>query len=70
MKLKEIGWDAVDGIDPSQVKDQFKAFVTVVINFRVAYIFGKFLSICRTGYFSTMDNFHAVSCAFSPSYSY
>jgi hypothetical protein len=43
MTLKEIGWDAVDRIHLSQVRDQLKAFVTVVINFRVAYIFGEIL---------------------------
>jgi hypothetical protein len=35
MDLREIGWDGVDWIDMAQVRDQRRALVNTVLNFRV-----------------------------------
>jgi hypothetical protein len=33
--LREIGWDGVDWIDLAEDRDQWRALVNTVINFRV-----------------------------------
>jgi hypothetical protein len=33
--LREIGWDGMDWIDLAQVRDQWRALVNTVMNFRV-----------------------------------
>jgi hypothetical protein len=35
MNLREIGWDGMDWIDLAQDKDQLRAVVNTVMNFRV-----------------------------------
>jgi hypothetical protein len=35
MNLKETGWDGMDWIDLAQDRDQWRAFVKTVTNFRV-----------------------------------
>jgi hypothetical protein len=35
MDLREIGWDGVDWIDLAQDRDQWRAVVNTVMNFRV-----------------------------------
>jgi hypothetical protein len=35
MGLREIGWDIMDWIDLAQDRDQWKALVNTVMNFRV-----------------------------------
>jgi hypothetical protein len=35
MDLREIGWSGIDWIDLAQDKDQWKAVVNMVMNFRV-----------------------------------
>jgi hypothetical protein len=35
MDLKELGWDGMDWIDPVQDRDQWRALVNMVLNFRV-----------------------------------
>jgi hypothetical protein len=35
MDIREIGWKAVDWIDLAQDRDQWRALVNVVINFRL-----------------------------------
>jgi hypothetical protein len=52
MNLREIGWDGMDCIDLAQGRDQWRALLNVVMNFRVPSNAGKFLSSCVTGSFS------------------
>jgi hypothetical protein len=35
MDLREIGWDGIDWIDLTQDRDQWRAFVSAVMNLRV-----------------------------------
>jgi hypothetical protein len=35
MDLREIGWDGVDWINLAQDRDQWRALVNMVMNFRV-----------------------------------
>jgi hypothetical protein len=51
MDLREIGWGGMDWIDLTQYRDQWRALVNTVMNLRVPYNFGKFLSSCPTGGF-------------------
>jgi hypothetical protein len=61
MDLREIGWDSMDWIDPAQDRDQWRARVGRVMNLRVPYNVGKFLSTCMTGSFSRRPQLHGVS---------
>jgi hypothetical protein len=42
--IREIGWDGVDWIDMAQDRDQWRALVNTLLNLRVPYNAGKFLS--------------------------
>jgi hypothetical protein len=44
MDLGEIGWGVMDCIDLAQDRDQWRALVNTVMNLRVSYNVGKFLS--------------------------
>jgi hypothetical protein len=44
--LREIGWDGVDWIDMAQNRDKWRALVNTILNLRVPYNAGKFLSGC------------------------
>jgi hypothetical protein len=35
MDLRDVGWDGVDWIDMAQDRDQWRAFVNMVLNLRV-----------------------------------
>jgi hypothetical protein len=52
MNLREIGWDIMDWIDLAQERDQWRALVNTVMNFRVPKNVGKFLRCCATGLLS------------------
>jgi hypothetical protein len=41
MDLREIGWDGVDWIDRAQDRDQWRAFVNVVLNLRFHKMLGS-----------------------------
>jgi hypothetical protein len=45
MDLREIGWGFMDSIIQAQARDQWRALVNMVMNLRVLYNIGKFLSI-------------------------
>jgi hypothetical protein len=49
--LREIGWDGMGWIYLAQDKDWWKAVVNTVMNLRVPYNAGNFLSDCITGGF-------------------
>jgi hypothetical protein len=61
MDLREIGYGGMYWIDLVQDKDQWKALASTVMHLRLPYIFGKFLSGCRTGGFSRRAQIHEVS---------
>jgi hypothetical protein len=50
--LRERGWDGMDWIDLAQDRDQWRVLVNTVMNLRVPYKAGKFLSSCIIGGFS------------------
>jgi hypothetical protein len=70
MGLREIGWRGMGWIDLAQDRDQWRALVSTVINRRVPYNFGKFLSTRATGGFSRRAQLHGVSysgiCEYKP----
>jgi hypothetical protein len=49
--LREIGWDGMDSINLAEDRDQWRALVNTVMNLRVPYNAGKFLSNCTIGSF-------------------
>jgi hypothetical protein len=56
--LREIGWDGMDWIDLAQDREQWRALVNTVMNFRVPLNAGKFLSSCTIGGFSRRAQLH------------
>jgi hypothetical protein len=60
MHLREIGWGCMDWIDLAQDRDQWRALQNTVMNLRVPYNVGKFLSSCVTGGFSIRAQLHEV----------
>jgi hypothetical protein len=58
MDLREIGWDGMDWIDLAQNRDQCRALLNAVMNLRVPYNAGKFLSGCTIGGFSRRAQLH------------
>jgi hypothetical protein len=56
LDLRAIGWDGMDWIDLPQDRDQ--ALVRAVMNLRVPYNAGKFLSDYRIGNFSSRAQLH------------
>jgi hypothetical protein len=63
MDLRVIGWGGMDWIDLVQDRDQWRAFVSTVMNLRAPYEYNveKFLSSCATGGFSRRAQLHGVS---------
>jgi hypothetical protein len=61
MALREIRWDGMDWLDLAEDRDQWRALVKTVMNLRVPYNFGKFLSRCTIVGFPRRAQLHLVS---------
>jgi hypothetical protein len=61
MDLREIGWGGMDWIGLAQDRDQWRAPVNTVLDLRVPYNGGKFLSSCATGGFPRRAQLYGVS---------
>jgi hypothetical protein len=59
--LREKGWGGMNWIEAAQDREQWRALVNTVMNFRVPQHVGKFLSGCATGGFLRRAQLHAVS---------
>jgi hypothetical protein len=58
MDLREIGWNGMDRITLAQDRDQWRVLPNTVMNFRVPWNAGKFLSSCIISDFSRMAQLH------------
>jgi hypothetical protein len=58
MDLREIGWDDMVWLDLAQDRDQWRALVNTVMNLRVPYNVGIFLSSSTIGGFSRRAQLH------------
>jgi hypothetical protein len=58
MDLRKIGWVGGDWIDMAQDRDQWRVLENAVMNLRVPYNVGKFLSGCTIGSFSRRAQLH------------
>jgi hypothetical protein len=58
MGLREIGWDDIDWIELTQVRNQWRALANTVMNLRVPYNDWKLLSSCTIGSLSRRAQLH------------
>jgi hypothetical protein len=58
MDIRETGWDGMDLINLAQDRDQWRAVMNAVMNLRIPYNAGKFLSGCIIGDFSRRAQLH------------
>jgi hypothetical protein len=61
MYLGEIGWSGMEWLGLAHNRDQWKALVKAVINFRVPKNAGEFSSVCKTGGLPRRATVHGVS---------
>jgi hypothetical protein len=59
--LIEIGWYGTDWVDLTPVRDHWRALMNTIMNLRVPWNVGAFLSSCTTGGFSRRARLHEVS---------
>jgi hypothetical protein len=60
MDRREIAWGGMDWIILAQVKDKWTALLNTIMNLRVPYYSGKFLSSCTTDSLSRRAQLHKV----------
>jgi hypothetical protein len=58
MDFREIGWDGMDWTDLAYGWDQWRVLVNTVMNLRIPYNAGKFLSSCTIGGLSRRAQLH------------
>jgi hypothetical protein len=58
MDLREIGHDVMEWIDLAEDRDQWRALVNTVMNFRLPQNAGNLLSGCTVGGFSRRSRLH------------
>jgi hypothetical protein len=62
MDFRNVWCGGMGWIDLTQVRDQWRHLLNMVINFRVPKFAGKFLSSCTTGGLSRRSHLHVVIC--------
>jgi hypothetical protein len=62
MYLRGIGWAGRDLIDLAQDRDQWRALMKTIMNFRVPLNPRKFLSSCTIGNLSRRAQLHECVC--------
>jgi hypothetical protein len=61
MDLREVGYGYVDWMELAQDRDKWLSLVSAVMNLRVPYNAGNFLTSCRPVSFSRRTLLHGVS---------